>query len=86
MNINQVREVKKLCKEVTELCQAVEVASNEHGRKEKEYDRAMNEYRSDSSKPYPYLASSDPFYGSKQTSALRRRSMDLTRALAELRR
>lgn len=26
------------------------------------------------------------FYGSKQTSALRRRSMDLTRALADLRR
>ena len=70
MNRASIRRVKQLCAELAQLCDAAEERINQE-----------RQYRG-----YSTRAPSDHSYGSPQTAALRRRSMDLTRALAELRK
>ena len=71
MNAKTVKTVYELAKEVSDMASDLLLKS-------KEYEKAcmLN--------PHSWI--SDPLCGSKESAALRRRSMDLTRALAELRK
>lgn len=75
MNRTTIADVRALCAEVIKLCDAATAQLDE--------ELAERNYRwpDESRKPSP----SDHSYGSRATGSLRRRSMDLTRALADLR-
>jgi hypothetical protein len=64
---------------------ALERLDAEVGERQAYYDeRARNGW--DGPRPAPGASAHDRSYGSKETGALRRSSMDLTRKLAELRK
>lgn len=72
-NQKELRNVKKLCAEVTELATKVQIEIEDYeddffNRTGMKFDHAISAH------------------GSKTTGALRRKSLDLTRALADLRR
>ena len=76
MNRAQIETVSNLAAEVVGLCK---LALDRIDRERQEYA----EWRGCEIEPkHPY----DHSHGSRETGALRRRSMDLTRALADLRR
>lgn len=76
-NTDHLAAVIRLADEVSQLAAQVHKAEVEHQRASKTWSDADRETRG----PYPYLHASP-----KTTGELRRRSMDLSRALSELRR
>lgn len=79
MNRGSIEEVRRLTVEVSFLCgEALEMLDIELDARN-EYAFVCDEEGRD---PSP----ADHSYGSPETAALRRRSMDLTRALARMRR
>ena len=79
MNRGQIEDAKALAKEFIVSCDTAlaQLDAELESRNEWLVDRGEDPYKS---------SRSDHSYGSKATGALRRRSLDLTRALAELRK
>lgn len=76
MNVGKVKEVQLLCIEVERLCDKVVKAQQTEDQDKKKYNWPND----------PSSGSKIRWMGNMDTAALRRRSMDLTRKLAELRR
>lgn len=77
MNRKQIEEVAGLCMELQAACtKAMEQIDHER------IQRAYWQQDGEPAEPSP----GDQSYGSRATGALRRKSMDMTRALADLRR
>ena len=77
MQISKAREVRDLAQEIVRLIDAATARAHR--------DRAATNERYDELGAEPLTSAPDISY-SPEASALRRRSMDLTRALAEMRR
>ena len=76
MRINKVIKARELAVEFCARAQLLERLYHAHKREQAKKDRGEIEY----------VNSYDPTTGSKESGALKRASMDLTRALAELRK
>lgn len=80
MNRSQIETVRALCREVERLCTEALIRLDAEVAQWNEYFSVVDPLHVDR-KPSP----SDRSFGSRETDALRRRSMDLTCALADLR-